>query len=126
VRQDKRVPSEGGTTGLELLHQLRSVVPAITHVDHSARVQTVDDERHPRFAAILRAFHRRTGMPMLINTSFNVRGEPIVCTPEDAYRCFLATNMDALVIESFVLTRDAQPDAARFDREAHLRQFALD
>lgn len=126
VQHDKRVPSEGGAAGLELLHQLRSVVPAITHVDHSARVQTVDDDRHPRFAAILRAFHRRTGMPMLINTSFNVRGEPIVCTPEDAYRCFLATNMDALVIESFVLMRDAQPDAARFDREAHLRQFALD
>ncbi len=126
VQNDKRVPSEGGAAGLELLHQPRSVVPAITHVDHSARVQTVDDERHPRFAAILRAFHRRTGMPMLINTSFNVRGEPIVCSPEDAYRCFLATNMDALVIESFVLMRDAQPDAARFDREAHLRQFDLD
>ncbi len=126
VRADQRLPTDASATGLARLHQVRSVVPAVTHVDHSARVQTVDETRHPRFAGILRAFHRRTGMPMLINTSFNVRGEPIVCTPEDAWRCFLATDMDALVIESFVLLREAQPEAARVDRAAHLRQFALD
>ena len=126
VREDKRVACEGGVRGLERLQQVRSVVPAITHVDGSARVQTVDESRHPRFAAILRAFERKTGMPMLINTSFNVRGEPIVCTPADAWRCFLATGMDALVIESFVMVREAQPQAERFDREAHLSQFALD
>lgn len=102
------------------------MVPAITHVDNSARVQTVHEDRHPRFARILRAFERKTGTPLMINTSFNVRGEPIVCTPEDAYRCFMATNMDALVIERFVLEKSAQPNAETFDTDAHLSQFALD
>ncbi len=126
VREDKRCDVDPSATGLDKLHQLRSVVPAITHVDYSARVQTVDEDRHPRFAKILRAFERRTGTPLMINTSFNVRGEPIVCTPEDAYRCFMATNMDALVIEGFVLEKAAQPNAETFDTDAHLSQFALD
>ena len=78
---------------------VRSTVPAITHVDYSARVQTVDAERNPRFYRLLQAFHEQTGCPVLVNTSFNVRGEPIVCTPQDAYRCFMATDMDALVLE---------------------------
>ena len=126
VRDEKRLKVDPSVEGLDKLKQPRSVVPAITHVDYSARVQTVDEQRHPRFAGILRAFNERTGMPMLINTSFNVRGEPIVCTPEDAYRCFMATNMDVLVIESFVMLKENQPGAGDFDREAHLKQFALD
>ena len=84
----------------------RSTIPAVTHVDYSARVQTVDAERNPRFHRLLRAFHERTGCPVLVNTSFNVRGEPIVCTPADAYRCFLATDMDALVLEDVILVKD--------------------
>ncbi|MEZ4337842.1 MAG: carbamoyltransferase C-terminal domain-containing protein [Sandaracinaceae bacterium] len=126
VQKDKQTPVDPSATGLDKLHQLRSVVPAITHVDYSARVQTVDEDRHPRFARILRAFERRTGTPLMINTSFNVRGEPIVCTPEDAYRCFMATNMDALVLEGFVLLKEDQPNAETFDTDAHLSQFALD
>jgi carbamoyltransferase len=126
VREEKRLPIDENATGLAKLYQKRSVVPAITHVDYSARVQTVDHERHPRFAGILEAFKERTGCPVLINTSFNVRGEPIVNTPEDAYRCFMGTNMDVLVIENFVLKKSEQPNAQVIDREAYLNQFALD
>ena len=100
---------ESAAKGLDKLRQIRSDVPAITHVDNSARVQTIDVERHPRFHAILTAFKEKTGSPVLINTSFNVRGEPIVCTPADAYRCFLATDMDLLVMERFVLDKSEQP-----------------
>ncbi|MFZ1863928.1 MAG: carbamoyltransferase [Polyangiales bacterium] len=126
LQDDKRLPVDDGATGLAKLHQRRSVVPAITHVDWSARVQTVDRERYPRFAGILEAFEKKTGCPLLINTSFNVRGEPIVNTPEDAYRCFMATNMDALVIDNFVLLKKEQPNAKLVDRDAYLQQFALD
>ena len=109
------------------LNVVRSDVPAITHVDFSARLQTVDAGRNPRFHALIQAFHRRTGCPLLVNTSFNVRGEPIVCTPDDAYRCFLATDMDALVLEDVVVMKDdltrAPDDAAR---RAYLEQFQLD
>jgi carbamoyltransferase len=126
VKEDKRLPVDDSATGLEKLHQKRSVVPAITHVDYSARVQTVDRDRHPRFAGILEAFHAKTGCPVLINTSFNVRGEPIVNTPEDAYRCFMGTNMDVLVIDNFVLKKAEQPNAQTIDRDAYLKQFALD
>jgi carbamoyltransferase len=125
VREDKRKPVDPGKTGLEKLKQERSVVPAITHVDWSARVQTVDAERFPRFHGILKRFEEKTGCPVMINTSFNVRGEPIVCTPADAYRCFMATNMDALVLENFVLLKRDQPDA-EIDREAYLAKFELD
>jgi carbamoyltransferase len=106
---------------------IRSTVPAITHVDYSARVQTVDVQRNPRFHRLLQAFHRQNGCPVLVNTSFNVRSEPIVCTPQDAYRCFLATEMDALVLEDFVLHRwelkQAMTDSAR---KEYLAQFHLD
>src|SRR5271165_3067171 len=74
---------------------VRSEIPAVTHVDYSARLQTIDETRNPCFHRLIEAFERLTGCPVLINTSFNVRGEPIVCTPEDAYRCFMATDMDA-------------------------------
>jgi carbamoyltransferase len=126
VKEDKRLEIDDSATGLDKLAQERSVVPAITHVDCSARVQTVDRERYPRFAGILEAFKAKTGCPMLINTSFNVRGEPIVNTPEDAYRCFLGTNMDVLVVDNFVLKRTEQPNAQIIDRDAYLKQFALD
>jgi carbamoyltransferase len=106
---------------------VRSTVPAITHVDYSARVQTVDQERNPRFYRLLQAFHEITGCPILVNTSFNVRGEPIVCTPEDAYRCFLATEMDALVLQDFVLyKREMTQGINQADLEKHLAQFQLD
>ena len=102
------------------------MVPAITHVDNSARVQTIDAERHPRFYEILSAFKRKTGSAVLINTSFNVRGEPIVNTPEDAYRCFMHTNMDVLVLENCILLKEDQPDAREVDLESYLAEFALD
>ena len=126
VRQDKRKPVEPGLFGLDKLKQLRSVVPAITHVDYSARLQTVDGERNPRLASMMRRFEQRTGCPVLINTSFNVRGEPIVCTPQDALRCFLGTEMDVLVLENFVVRRAAQTKLPSVDREKYLAGFALD
>ena len=127
VKKDKLINAESsGEKGLDQLKQLRSVVPAITHVDNSARVQTIDEARNPRFYGILKKFEERTGSPVLINTSFNVRGEPIVRTSEDAYRCFMHTNMDVLVLEDFVLLKDDQPDAREIDLEAYLTEFALD
>jgi carbamoyltransferase len=126
VRADRCVAvSDDGRTGTDRVNQVRSVIPAVTHVDGSARIQTVDGERNPRLQRILRAFHKQTGCPVLINTSFNVRGEPIVNTPDDAYRCFMSTDMDALVIEGFVLLKEKQP-ARAFDREAYLSRFELD
>jgi carbamoyltransferase len=106
---------------------VRSEIPAVTHVDYSARLQTIDSHRNARFHHLLKAFERLTGCPVLVNTSFNVRGEPIVCTPEDAYRCFLATDMDALVLEDFVIVKDSQtPKTGLQDREAYLARFQLD
>ena len=126
VREDKRIPeADSGARGLDRVRQARSVLPAITHVDHSARIQTVDGRRFPRLHQILLSFRKRTGTGVLINTSFNVRGEPIVCSPEDAYRCFMATDMDVLVIENFLLRKQDQPDA-RVDREAYLAEFEPD
>jgi carbamoyltransferase len=107
---------------------VRSSVPAITHVDYSARVQTVDPQRNPRFHRLLEAFHALTDCPMLVNTSFNVRGEPIVCTPEEALRCFLATDMDALVMENFVIEKPVAIDERdrTAGREEYLARFQLD
>jgi len=106
---------------------VRSTIPAVTHVDCSARVQTVDQGRNPRFHGLLRAFRDLTGCPVLVNTSFNVRGEPIVCTPQEAFRCFMATDMDALVLEDHVLLKDEmRPAAATTDRQTYLAQFQLD
>jgi carbamoyltransferase len=93
----------------ERINQVRSDVPAITHVDYSARVQTVSLETNPDYYAIIKAFENRTGYGIIINTSFNVRGEPIVCNPEDAYRCFMRTEMDWLVLGSFLLDKKCQP-----------------
>jgi carbamoyltransferase len=105
----------------------RSDIPAVTHVDYSARLQTVDAGRNARLTRLLEGFYQRTGCPVLVNTSFNVRGEPIVCTPEDAYRCFLATEMDALVIEDcIVLKADVAGHVQGAVREKYLAQFSLD
>jgi len=106
---------------------VRSTVPAVTHVDYSARIQTVDEERHGRFYRLLKAFDRLTACPVLVNTSFNVRGEPIVCRPDEAYRCFAATEMDALIMENCVLLKEKLPEGVRdAERAAYLEQFALD
>ena len=94
------------------VNEVRSTIPAVTHVDYSARLQTVARERAPSSTPIIEAFDRLTGCPVVINTSFNVRGEPIVCTPEDAYRCFMRTEMDTLVLEDCILTKRAQPEFA--------------
>jgi carbamoyltransferase len=129
VCESKREPLNGnGTqlTGIDKLKQRRSVVPAITHVDHSARVQTVDADRHGRYYKLIQKFEEKTGCPVIINTSFNVRGEPIVCEPEQAYRCFLGTNMDVLVIENCVLLKEEQTNAKQTDNQAYLAEFQLD
>ncbi len=128
VKDEKRLPvaEADQAKGLGKLKEVRSVVPAITHVDYSARVQTIDEEHHPRFHKIITAFKRKTGSPVVINTSFNVRGEPIVNTPHDAYRCFMHTNMDVLVLENVILLKDEQPGAGEIDEAAYLAEFALD
>jgi carbamoyltransferase len=104
-------PEEEALTGLERLKAVGSEIPAVTHVDSSARVQTVHRETNPHFHALLSAFKQRTGCPVLINTSFNVRGEPIVCTPEDAWRCFMGTAIEALAIGNCYLEKSAQDPA---------------
>ena len=126
VHESRRKVTEASPTGFDRLQQVRSTIPAVTHVDCSARVQTVDVDRNPHFHGLLSRFHKRTGCPVLINTSFNVRGEPIVCTPADAWRCFMATEMDVLVMDRFVLRKSAQTASGEIDREKHLTQFALD
>ncbi|HKY64650.1 MAG TPA: carbamoyltransferase [bacterium] len=124
VRPDKRIPADGKDLfGIDKLRLPRSVVPAVTHVDHSARLQTVHAETNPRFHRLLRRFEAKTGCPMLINTSFNVRGEPIVESPEDAYGCFMGTEMDYLVVENFILSKERQP---RQGEAQWRRRFELD
>lgn len=109
VHPDQRMEVDSQASGLDRLKQVRSKLPAITHVDYSARVQTIAEEQNPDFHAILKRFEARTGCPVLMNTSFNVRGEPVVCTPDDAYRCFVNTEMDYLAIGNFLLKRTDQP-----------------
>ena len=112
VNEEKRLaPVLGGDKGsiLNQLHLKRSVIPAVTHVDHSARVQSVNKETQPLFYRLIKKFEELTGCPLLVNTSFNVRGEPIVCTPEDAFQCFMGTNLDLLVIGSCILFKPDQP-----------------
>ncbi len=130
VRPEKRLALNGEAEGLDgvdrLLKVVRSEIPAVTHVDFSARVQTVDEERHGRFYRLLKRFKEKTGCPVIINTSFNIRGEPIVCSPEHAYRCFMATNMDVLVLEDFVLFKEEQPRFEEHEIDAYVAQFNLD
>src|SRR5574341_623497 len=101
-------PSQKGLWGIDLLNVPRSDIPAVTHIDHSARIQTIHEDTNPRYHKLLKAFEDKTGYAVLVNTSFNVRGEPIVCTPEEAYRCFMRTEMDVLVLENCVLKKEHQ------------------
>jgi carbamoyltransferase len=127
VKTDRRLPEAAGTEqlwGIDKLNVPRSTVPAITHVDYSARIQTVRRDTSPLYYDIIDAFHRMTGCPVIINTSFNVRGEPMVCSPEDAYRCFMRSDMDVLVIENFILEKADQP--RRPEDDSWKKEFVLD
>ena len=129
VRESVRIGEDGAGShyrGLDKLKTKRSTVPAITHVDYSARIQTVDADRHGRYYKLIKRFEGRTGCPVIINTSFNVRGEPIVCTPQHAFRCFLATNMDVLVLEDCVLHKEEQAGLDPERAAEYIAQFKLD
>jgi carbamoyltransferase len=130
VHRTRLIPTNGQAQGLSgvdrLLKVVRSTIPAVTHVDNSARIQTADENRHGRFYRLLKRFEQKTGCPVLINTSFNVRSEPIVCSPEHAYRCFMATNMDVLVLENFLLYKEEQPAARQHEIDRYLASFDLD
>jgi len=126
VREDRRLPQPDGE-GLSMLERLkarRSDIPAVTHLDYSARLQTVDRDSKPDFYEVIAAFEELTGCAVLVNTSFNVRGEPIVCTPEDAYRCFMRTEMDVLVMEDCLLLKEEQPPWT--ERKEWRDELALD
>jgi carbamoyltransferase len=127
VKAERCLPLAGDERELDLMEWVnrpRSDLPAITHVDHSARIQTVSRHASPRYHGLISAFEAETGCGVIINTSFNVRGEPIVCTPEDAYRCFMRTEMDYLSLGPFVLDKKAQP---RWEEAADWRdEFVLD
>ena len=127
VREELRQPmsdEQQSLFGIDKLNVPRSSIPAVTHVDYSARIQSVDARTNPRFHRLIERFAARTGCAVLVNTSFNVRGEPIVCTPEDAYRCFMRTEMDVLVVGDFVLAKAEQPERPR--DESWKREFELD
>ncbi len=127
VKESLRIPmtaEQKQLFGIEKLNIPRSEIPAITHVDYSARIQTVHKETNPRYHDLISHFEKLTGCAVLVNTSFNVRGEPIVCTPEDAYRCFMRTEMDYLVIENFLLAKTEQP--AWEKDESWKNEFELD
>ena len=112
VREERRIPltaEQHKLWGIDKLNVPRSDIPAVTHIDYSARIQTVSRDTNPRYYDMIRAFERRTGCGVVVNTSFNVRGEPIVCTPADAYRCFMRTNIDALILGPFLLEKSKQP-----------------
>jgi len=116
--------AEKNLEGIELLNVKRSEIPAVTHVDYSARVQTITEVQNPRFYRLLKKFDERHGCPVMINTSFNVRGEPIVCTPEDAYRCFMRTQMDYLILGNYLLAKEDQKPLEK-DSE-WMKEFELD
>ena len=115
VNKQKRIALDRNAKclGLEMLNQIRSTIPAVTHVDYSARVQTVKKNLNPMYYAIINEFYQRTSCPIVINTSFNIRGEPIVCSPEDAYRCFMGTDLDILIIENSILYKEEQDSSLK-------------
>jgi carbamoyltransferase len=126
VQEDRRIamtPEQQRLFGIDKLNVPRSEIPAVTHVDYSARVQTVHAETNPRYHALLSAFKGRTGCPVLVNTSFNIRGEPIVCTPEDAFRCFMGTEIEVLVVGNCFLKKEDQDPTLKQD---YRRSFELD
>ena len=116
-------PGEEKLFGIERLNIPRSEIPAVTHVDHSARIQTVHADTNKRFHDLLTAFKAETGCPVLVNTSFNVRGEPIVCTPEDAFRCFMGSDIEVLVVGNCYLSKEDQPTSLKLD---YKDRFELD
>jgi carbamoyltransferase len=121
VRKDLRramTPQEQALFGIDKLNVARSEIPAVTHVDYSARIQTVHSNTNPLFYRLLKRFKQLTGCPVLVNTSFNVRGEPIVCTPEDAFRCFMGNELDRLVVGNCVMEKSAQDPALKQDYTA--------
>jgi carbamoyltransferase len=109
--------------GIEKLNVPRSEIPAVTHVDYSARVQTVSAETNPRYHALISAFKQRTGCPVVVNTSFNVRGEPLVSTPEDAFRCFMGTDIEVLAVGNCFLRKEDQDPGLK---QSYENQFELD
>jgi carbamoyltransferase len=133
VRADRRKPFDIGKYQsdtnekldmLPIVREIRSDIPAVTHVDYSARLQTVNSRDNPDFYNLLKAFYQLSGCPVLVNTSFNVRGEPIVCTPADAYRCFMRTDMDVLIMEHLILYKPEQPEFR--DDENWRKKYELD
>jgi carbamoyltransferase len=126
VQKDKRramTSEEEGLFGIEKLNITRSSVPAITHVDYSARIQTVHADTNPRYHAVISKFKEKTGCSLVINTSFNVRGEPIVCTPTDAFKCFMGTELDILAVGNYLLIKEEQDDTLK---EKYLERYELD
>jgi len=126
VKKDKQIKmteNDENLFGIEKLNIKRSSIPAITHVDYSARVQTVHKETNPRYYELIKKFKKITQCPVLVNTSFNVRGEPIVCSVEDAFNCFMGTNLDVLVIEDFILFKNDQDKSLVKD---YKNKFELD
>ena len=120
VKKDKRTKTSKGDKnlfGIDKLNIPRSSVPAITHIDYSARIQTVHQDTNPRYHSLISRFEEITGCPLVVNTSFNVRGEPIVCTPEDAFHCFMGTELDILVIENFLLHKEQQDESLKENYE---------
>jgi len=127
VKAARCTPPPPGYEGLEMyerLYHLRSDIPAVTHVDYTARIQTVHQETNPRYWQLINAFRQLTGYGVVVNTSFYVRGEPIVCTPEDAYRCFMSTEMDWLVIGDFLFKKEEQPQWT--EQDGWQSKYALD
>lgn len=117
-KQRVTTPEENTLFGIEKLNVPRSEIPAVTHVDYSARIQTVHLDTNPLYYRLLQRFKAITGCPVLVNTSFNVRGEPIVCTPEDAFRCFMGTELDVLVVGNAILHKEKQPSSLKADYKA--------
>ena len=122
-KQIKMKTEDENLFGIEKLNVKRSSIPAITHVDYSARIQTVHKETNPRYYNLIKEFKKNTNCSVLVNTSFNVRGEPIVCSVEDAFNCFMGTNLDVLVIEDFILFKDQQDQSLIQD---YKNKFELD
>jgi len=126
VQRDKRRSMTGEEEklfGIDKLNVPRSSVPAITHVDYSARIQTVHADTNPKYHAVISKFKEKTGCSLVVNTSFNVRGEPIICTPKDAFKCFMGTELDLLAIGNFVLYKDQQDQALK---ESYEYRYELD
>ena len=126
VVKNRRLPmtaAEQALFGIDKLNVVRSDIPAVTHVDYSARIQTVYHDTNPRFWDLISAFKKRTGCPIVVNTSFNVRGEPIICTPEDAFRCFIGTDVDVVAVGNCLMRKPAQDPKLAQD---YKDRFALD